>query len=203
MSQLATKAGDEWLASDGRILASLISKPVDGGMELSLAMPTGEPVVAIVEKMNIAAANGFCALVRETYNERQASKEAASHDRHEQLIREADAPTKEESTPVLQEVVGLDYMDIEAVAARVAKLSDDARRARSDASRWEAEVLTLMRIVEVLHDASEDAAEELRSVPSDETVGETQRVGEESRTQEVREDGPSETSEASEEINDE
>ena len=89
MNKLETDQGHEWLSSDGRILEKLVATPVSGGMQLSLQMPYGEPCVAIVEKMNIGAANNFCSLVRETYIERKASKKAASAERHAEILGHA------------------------------------------------------------------------------------------------------------------
>ena len=200
MSRLETDAGDEWLASDGAILGKLVNRPVNGGMELSLAMPQGEPVVAIVEKMNIGAANAFCDLVRGTYNERKAEQKATSHQHHTELETQRDAENRTEDVPALEEGLQLDFMCPKAVATHCLGLAARLAEVQEEAGHIEGQLSTLYRILEVLNDASTYATEEPSRVPSAESGGNTQPVGDKPRPQELRESGQGKTSEASEEI---
>ncbi len=197
MSRLETDAGDEWLASDGAILGKLVNRPVNGGMELSLAMPQGEPVVAIVEKMNIGAANAFCDLVRGTYNERKAEQKATSHQHHTELETQRDAENRTEDVPALEEGLQLDFMCPKAVATHCLGLAARLAEVQEEAGHIEGQLSTLYRILEVLNDASEDAAEEPSSVPSAEDSGDPQRVGKETRTPELHKEARAEARDSS------
>ena len=199
MSRLDTRQGDEWISSDAQILKRLVQRPVPGGMEVSLGMPFGEPCVAVLKKMNINSANNYCALVRETYIERIKEQKAASAQRLNELEAKAEQEGVTEVLPVPQEVVGLDYMDEEAVAARIVELADRARVCRDEATACEVEGATLLRIAEVLNDAFKNATETSGSVLQPEVERDSEGVAGETRPSDVHSGGEVSAGEASEE----
>ena len=143
-------------------------------------MPFGEPVVAILEKMNVDSANAFCELVRGTYSARRTSEEAASAEREDDLAQQwADEHERGESVVSLPETsVQIDFMDPEAVAARCIILAGDIA-----ALQQELDVLYV--ISGVLNDASKVSVETPDRVPPTVEEGDPQSVDQETRPQEV------------------
>ena len=165
----------------------MVKVPVAKGMECTIAMPFGEPVVAILEKMNVDSANAFCELVRGTYSERRASKEAASAERHAELAQQAqDEQEAVETVVSLPETsVQIDFMDPEAVSARCIVLAGDI-------ALLQQELDVLYVITGVLNDAPKVSVETPDSVPSTDEEGDPQSVDQAARPQDVPSDGSSE-----------
>jgi hypothetical protein len=76
-------------------------------------MPFGEPVMAVLEKMNVGSGSAFCNYVRSEYRERCESQRAASAKRHAELAEEraAEQEREEESVSVLETDVCIRYWE--------------------------------------------------------------------------------------------
>ena len=205
MAKLELDAGHEWLGSDGKVLGRLVSRPVNGGIELTLGMPEGEPVVAIVEKMDIAAANNFCELVRGVYVERKESKRAASAERHADIERDrqSEPPADAEVVSLPKESVQIDFMDQEAVANRCRALANRLSELGTEIVTTDKELDTLYKILGVLQDASQTDGPEPRRVLPAEEAGDRQGVDNPACSPEVPTVGAEATSEISEGVEDE
>ena len=153
-----------WLDSDGQIIGKVRKSPHAQGVELRLEVPWGEDVVAVAEKLNADSMSAFCQMARESYNEQKAEQEAQAYRKANERVR-GEARDVASTIQAPEEVVVVDFMDPEAVAARVGYCA--ARRATlvAEISRLEQEEAKLIKIMEVLS-AFENDAEELRSVPT-------------------------------------
>ena len=187
---LETHQGDEWINNDAVILQRMVRVPVATGTECTIEMPFGEPIVAILEKMNVGSANAFCELVRGTYSERRTSKEAASAERHAELAqqREDEQATVETVVSLPETSIQIDFMDPEAVSARCIVLAGDI-------ALLQQELDVLYVITGVLNDAPKVSVETPDSVPPTDEEGDPQSVDQEARPQEVTSDGSGEAGE--------
>jgi hypothetical protein len=193
--KINTKPGEEWLSSDAKILERIVTTPTtDGKMHVSLGMPSGEPVEAILEKMNVGAANSFCQYVREEYNARQESQRVASAKRHAELAEEraTEQEAVEESLSVSEASVQVDFMDPEAVAAECVRLAGRLAELRDEAKDIDRTLTTLYKILGVLNENAPEVPDEaVHSVSPAEDSGDTQPVDQETCPQESVQGRPS------------
>lgn len=173
-----------WLDSDGQIIGKVRKSPHAQGVELRLEVPWGEDVVAVAERLNADSMSAFCQMARESYNEQKAEQEAQAYRKANERVR-GSAGAMEEAVQAPEATVAIDFMDPEAVAARVGYCA--ARRATlvAEITQLEREEAKLIKILEVL-DAFENDAEELRSVPIHVEEGESKGMDKIPRSVEIQ-----------------
>lgn len=67
-----------WLNSDREILGRATQEMGKQGIILTSTLPDGEQIGIEVDRLNAETGSSYCNIIRETYNERKSSKEAAS-----------------------------------------------------------------------------------------------------------------------------
>jgi hypothetical protein len=67
-----------WLNSDREILGRAETSQGQQGIILTTTLPDGEQIGIEVDKLNAETGSSYCNIIRETFNERKASKEASS-----------------------------------------------------------------------------------------------------------------------------
>lgn len=68
--------GAQWLQSDAQILGRTVQSLDPKGIKLTIQMPEGGPIEAVVAKMDAGSVNQFTAFVRGEYHERKAEQMA-------------------------------------------------------------------------------------------------------------------------------
>jgi hypothetical protein len=173
-----------WLDSDGQIIGKVRKSPHAQGVELRLEVPWGEDVVAVAEKLNADSMSAFCQMARESYNEQKAEQEAQAYRKANERAR-GSSGTVQEAIPTSKEAVAIDFMDREAVAARIRACTIRLAALTTESEELEREGAKLVKILEVL-DAFENDAEELRSVSLHEEEGESKGMDKIPRSVEIQ-----------------
>ena len=156
---------DLWLQSDGQLWGRTFQAPNKKGIELTLQMPDGEPLVAQIEKLSAASVTQFCDLARGTYHERKA--EQAAKKVSNAAMRKPTLDVAEASAAPLEEGVFSGILTREAILFRVGDLSDKLTAYKEVCRTIIKERDQLQRIAEVL-DASEDNDKEPANVSPEE-----------------------------------
>jgi len=158
MNDLAYDEDARWLQSDGSIIGKVHRTKDPQGIRLSLDIPLGEPVVAVVEKLNAASMTIFCNMARDAYNERKAEQiataERGSRDAEERKGREE----LDYATPVqaVQTTVVVNPMDPESVSRRLIEIAQRVGDLSEEIRKLDTEGNVLLKILEVLSDAQKD-----------------------------------------------
>ncbi len=157
--ELGYDEGARWLLSDGSIIGKVQRTPDPQGIRLTLDMPFGDPVVAILVKLNASSMSEFCELARGTYNERKAEQAAQSErasrkneDRKAELDRET-------ALPAVQTTVEVNPLDPASITSRLVEIAERVTALSAEVKRLDAEGNMLYKIMEVLTDASNDDEE--------------------------------------------
>jgi len=160
-SDLGYDEDARWLQSDGSIIGKIRRTPDPQGIRLSLDMPFGEPVVAIVAKLNASSMTQYCDLVRGTYNERKAEQAAKAQraSREAEERKGQDATGREETVQTVQASVVVDPMDPESISRRLLEIAKRVGALSAEVKALDAEGNVLYKILEVLENAQTDDEE--------------------------------------------
>ncbi len=153
--QTAYDEDARWLLSDGNIIGKVHRKPDPQGIRLMLDMPFGEPVVAVVEKLNAAAMSTFCEIARGAYGERKA-EQAAQAERGSRANEERKQAEREEAVQDTETSVVVDPLDPESIRARISELLAREQRLVDDLAAVVKERNKWTSIWRVVYDAPND-----------------------------------------------
>ena len=150
-----------WLQSDGNIVGKVHRKPDPQGIRLTLDMPDGEPVVAVVEKLNAASMSQFCEIARGEYHERKA-EQASKEERASRSNEERKGRTSAGLQKVVQGAqtsVVISPLDPSSIRSRLSEISSRVIRLDKETKALNIEGTMLVKILEVLDDAQVDDEE--------------------------------------------
>jgi len=157
-NKLAFDEDARWLQSDGSIIGKVHRKPDPQGIRLTLDMPFGEPVVAVLAKLDAGSMTQFCEIARETYNERK-SEQIAQAERASRRVEERRAAESEEIVQAHETSVVVNPLDPSSIRSRLVEIGRQVAALSAGLKTLDAEGNVLCKILEVLDDASKDDEE--------------------------------------------
>ena len=176
------------MCSDAQVLGRTHRAGHKKGTELTLQMPKGEPLVAIVTKLDASSATEWCALARGEYSARKEEQKTKKVQSDVYAPTEAEPRTNAGRVPTLKETMDALPLNREALLGRVNQIRDWFALTEAEGIVLVKELRQIERILEVL-DAPEDDGETVQSVHDVPGEGNAEGVGEEARPSQIYERG--------------